>query len=92
MTAKVGVTDGVTVISIVTDAVAHCPAFGVKVYVVVPAVVVLIAAGLQVPVMPLFDVAGKAGAVAFTQSGPICVTTGVICRSTVMVIVVVLAH
>jgi hypothetical protein len=92
MTAKVGVTDGVTVISIVTDAVAHCPAFGVNVYVVVPAVIVLMVAGLHVPVMPLFDVEGNSGATAPTQSGPICVNTGVTCRSTVIMIVVVLAH
>ena len=39
---------------------AHWPAFGVKVYVVVA---VLFIAGLQVPVNPLFDVAGSAGIV-----------------------------
>jgi hypothetical protein len=43
----------------------HCPAFGVKVYVVVPTTEVLIVAGLHVPVMPLFDVVGNNGAVAF---------------------------
>ena len=35
---------------------AHCPTDGVKVYVVVA---VLLIAGLQVPVMPLFEVVGK---------------------------------
>jgi hypothetical protein len=45
--------------------VAHDPAAGVKVYVVVPAVAVLMVAGFQVPVILLFDVAGKAGGVEF---------------------------
>src|ERR1044072_310310 len=45
----VGVTVGLTVIVIVA-VVAHCPAVGVKVYVVV---VVLSKAGAQVPVIPL---------------------------------------
>ena len=43
---------------------AHSPAVGVKVYVVV---VVLLIAGLQVPVMPLVEVVGKAGIVAPEQ-------------------------
>ena len=90
--AKVGVTFGIIVISSVVAAVAHCPAAGVKVYVVVPATVVLIVAGLQVPVMPLLDVAGKAGAAAFTQSGPMIVNTGEICASMITFIVAVLAH
>ena len=38
---------------------------GVNVYVVVPATDVLIVAGLHVPVILLFDVAGSDGAVAF---------------------------
>jgi hypothetical protein len=49
-------------------------------------------AGLQVPVMPLLDVAGNTGAVAFTQSGPMIVNTGVICASMMIFNVVVLAH
>ena len=61
---KVGVTCVLTTISIVVTA-PHCPAFGVKVYVVVPIADVFITAGLQVPVIPLFDVVGNAGAVAF---------------------------
>ena len=40
-------------------------------YVVVPVADVLIVAGDHVPVMPLLDVAGKVGAVAFWQSGAI---------------------
>jgi len=36
---------------------AHCPTFGVNVYVVVA---ILFKAGDQVPVIPLFDVVGNA--------------------------------
>ena len=43
---------------------AHNPVVGVKVYVVVPGVVVLIGAD-QVPVIPLFDVVERTGAVLF---------------------------
>ena len=50
--------------------VPHCPAVGVKVYVVVPTVAVLIVAGLHVPVMLLLDVVGNADAVVFWQKGP----------------------
>jgi hypothetical protein len=50
------------------------------------------AAGLQVPVMPLFDVAGKAGAVAFKQSDPIGLKVGVTFGFTVTVKVVLVAH
>ena len=50
----------------VNDAlIAHCPAAGVNVYVVGPAVAMLMVGGLHVPVMPLLDVAGNAGAVEF---------------------------
>jgi hypothetical protein len=45
--------------------VAHCPADGVNVYVVVPAVVVLIVDGLHVPVIPFVEVVGSVGAVEF---------------------------
>ena len=44
---------------------AHCPPDGVNVYVVVPAVAVLMVAGLHVPVIPLFEVVGRTGAVLF---------------------------
>jgi hypothetical protein len=43
---------------------AHDPADGVNVYVLVPVVFVLIGAD-QVPVIPLFDVVDKVGAVVF---------------------------
>jgi len=73
---KAGVMLVVIVISIAT-AVAHCPASGVNVYVVVPTEAVLIVAGFHVPVIPLVDVVGKAGAMLFWQSGPIAAKAGV---------------
>ena len=53
---------------------------------------VLIVAGFHVPANPLPDVAGSAGAVLFSQSGPICVKVGVAAGLTVMVRVAVVAH
>ena len=53
------VNSGVTLAFTVTVMVvvnAHCPAVGVKVYVVVAAVLI---AGLQEPMIPLFEVAGS---------------------------------
>ena len=55
-------------------------------------VAVLIVAGLHVPVIPLVDVVGRAGAALFWQSGAICVNAGVTFGVTVMVSVVVVAH
>lgn len=62
---KVGVTIGSTVMLKVV-VVAHCPASGVKVYTVVPAVAVL-TAGVHVPVIgvTLVELVGNTGAVAF---------------------------
>ena len=65
MAAKVGVTPALTVMLTVAGPVAHWLAAGVKVYVVVPGVAVLMVARLQVPVIPLEEVPGKAGAVTF---------------------------
>ena len=76
----IAVNTGVICRSMVTSSVvatAHCPAAGVNVYVVVPTVVVLITAGFQVPLIPLLDVAGNAGAVLFWQSVPIGLNVGV---------------
>jgi hypothetical protein len=56
--------------------VAHCPSVGVNVYVAVPAVNVLIVAGVQVPVMPLIEVAGKTGTALFWHKGPIALNSG----------------
>ncbi len=65
---NVGVTPGLTVISIVTT-VAHCVGLGVKVYVVVPGVELLTTAGDQVPVIGVLfvDDVGSVGAVVPKQ-------------------------
>ena len=55
-------------------------------------VAVLFKAGDQVPVMPLFDVVGRAVSAAPEQMGATGVNTGVIFGSTVMVKVAVVAH
>ena len=78
---NVGVTGWFTVMLIVV-VVAHCPAFGVKVY--VPEAVLLIVAGDHVPVIPLVEVPGNAGAVVPAQKAGICVKTGVLPGVTVM--------
>ena len=85
---NVGVMFALTVmVSVVV--VAHCPAVGVKVYVVVA---VLFSAGAQVPVMPLLDVVGRAERVAPEQIAATGVKVGVTFGLTVMVNVVVVAH
>jgi hypothetical protein len=43
-------------VTVIVCVLAHCPAVGVKVYVVVD---VLLIAGDQVPLIPLFDVLGR---------------------------------
>ena len=85
---KVGVIFGLTVIVKVV-VVAHCPAVGVNVYVVVA---VLSKTGAQVPVMPLVDVVGRAVSVAPEQIGATAVKVGVMFGLTVIVKVVVVAH
>lgn len=75
MPANVAVRRALTTTAMVTG-VPHSSAAGVNVYVVVPGVAVLIVAGLQVPLIPLVDVAGNTGAAAFWHNGPICVNTG----------------
>ena len=52
----------------------------------------LIVAGLHVPVMPLVDVVGNAGAVLFWQIGAIGVNAGVTCGFTKTVSEPVVAH
>ncbi len=91
MVLNVGVTSVVTSTSSVTTA-AHCPADGVNVYVFVPGSEVLIVAGFQVPVMPLVDVAGNAGAVEDWHSGPIAAKVGVPRPLTTIAIVVAVPH
>ena len=58
----------------------------------VPVAEVLIVAGAHVPVIPLLETAGSAGAAEPIQSGPIAVNTGVICASTVISIDAGVAH
>jgi hypothetical protein len=58
--------------------VPHWPAAGVNVYTDVPTVVVLMVAGFQVPVIPLVDVNGNAGATEFWHSGPMIANVGMI--------------
>jgi len=88
---NVGVICG-SIVTLSVAVIAHWPAFGVNVYVVVPAVAVLIVAGFHVPPMPLLDIAGSVGAAAFWQSGPIAVNVGVTCGLMVIFIVAVVAH
>lgn len=51
----------------------------------------LIVAGFQVPIIPLFEVVGKVGAVLFSQNAGIAVKLGVIVF-TLMFTVAVVAH
>ena len=85
---KVGVTLGLTVIVNVV-VVAHCPTVGVNVYVVVA---VLSKAGAHVPVIPLFEVVGKAVNVVPEHIGATGLNVGVIFGLTVIVNVAVVAH
>jgi hypothetical protein len=85
---KVGVIFGFTVITKVV-VVAHCPAVGVKVYVVV---VVLFSAGDHEPLIPLVEVKGKAAKVPPEQIGVTAAKVGVMFVFTVITKVVVVAH
>ena len=93
MAAKVGVIEFVISISIVATE-AHCPASGVKVYVAIPTIDVLMVNGFQVPVIgvELVELVGKTGAEAFKHKGPIALKVGVCGARTVIFKVVVLAH
>jgi len=62
------------------------------VYIVVPVTDVLMVAGLQVPLMPLLDVNGSAGAAELRQSEPNGLNVGVTFGVTVISIVVAIAH
>ncbi len=81
-------TFGFTVITKVA-VVAHCPALGVKVYVVVA---VLFNAGDHVPVKELLEVVGKAASVPPEQMGATAVKVGVLFGLTVITKVAVVAH
>ena len=52
----------------------------------------LIVDGLQVPVIPLLEVVGNTGAVAFWHRGAMVVNVGISCGLIVMFIVVDVAH
>ena len=80
---KAGVVLGFTVMVNVV-VLAHCPAVGVNVYVVVA---VLFNAGDQVPVIPLLEVVGNAANASPEQMGDTAVNVGSVLGSTVMVYV-----
>ena len=84
---NVGTIPGVTVMIIVAI-VAHWPASGVKVYVVVA---VLSNAGDQVPLIPLLDFVGNAVRLPPLQIAATCVNVGTV-PVTEMVIVAAIAH
>ena len=85
---KLGCVFGFTKMVIVPSE-AHCPPLGVKVYVVVKE---LFKAGVQVPVMPLFDVVGNGNKVPPAQILGACVKLGVMIGFTTMVMLVVVPH
>lgn len=85
---KTGVVVPLFTVTVIVTVVAHCPAFGVKVYVVVA---VLLMAGLHVPEIPLDEVVGNVNELPEQIAG-ICVNTGVTGVVTVTVIVAVVAH
>lgn len=91
MAVNVGMSCGLMVMFNVVG-VAHWPVVGVNVYIVVPGVDVFMVDGFQVPVMPLLDVVGNAGAVVFWHNGPMAVNDGVSRVVMVMSIVVVVPH
>lgn len=92
---KMSISTGITEF-VLTDRVvdvAHWPEDGVKLYVAVPDVAVLIVAGFHVPVIPLIEVAGNASGVSPSQYGPSWVNDGIILPGfTVILIVVFIAH
>ena len=85
---NVGASFGVTSIVIVAG-VAHWPNAGIKVYTVVE---VLLIAGAQIPVIPLFDIVGNAGKVDPEQIAATCVNVGIVFGFTITVIIAVVAH
>ena len=87
---KVGVTGSPTVIVIVVE-LAHCPADGVNVYVVV-VVVVLFKAGDQEPLILLLDVVGNGEIEEPVQTCPTGVNVGATGWLTAIVIEAVDAH
>ena len=82
---------GASTIMFKGELVAHCPAVGVNVYVVVPGVVVLTKA-FQLPVIPLSETEGNTGAVDPSQNGPTGANDGITGAITVMSKGKLLAH
>jgi hypothetical protein len=85
---KDGVIIGFTLMVIVA-VLAHCPALGVNVYVVV---LVLFNAGNHVPEIPLFELVGSGFNTPPLQIGETCVNVGVVVGFTTIVNEVVSAH
>ena len=83
------VTFGAVMVIVCVVVLAHCPAVGVNVYVVV---ILEFTAGNHVPVIPLFEVVGNTVSVAPEQTGDICVNVGVTFGFTTIVIVAVVAQ
>ncbi|MNY17254.1 hypothetical protein D3C86_1505600 [compost metagenome] len=75
---------------VIVAVAAHCPAVGVKVYVVV--VLLLIVAGLHVPVTPLLEVVGNGATVAPWHIGPTCVNEGTVLFTTTVRLTLPVAH
>jgi hypothetical protein len=90
---KVGVISG-TISTSILNSMAHRFASGVKVYVTVPGVAVLIVAGFHVPEIGVafVELVGSKGAVELWHNGPILAKVGVINGSMVMFIVTGSAH
>lgn len=85
---NVGMTGGFTTIVSVVPA-AHCPASGVKVYVVV---VVLLMAGDHVPVIPFRELPGSGAILLPEQAGATGAKLGMTGAFTVMVNELLTAH
>ncbi len=82
-------TIGVFTVIVIVVLVAHDPAVGVNVYVVVA---VLFIAGLHVPVIPLLELVGKGLKTSPEQIGATAVNVGTAAVFIVMVNVAVVAH
>ena len=92
MASKTGVTEVAMVMDKVAGGAQAPAAAGVNMYTVVPAVLVLITAGNQVPAIPLLEVAGNAGAVLLRQISPITSKVGVVAGVTLILMVTGVAH
>ncbi|WP_422108102.1 hypothetical protein [Winogradskyella sp.] len=79
--SNTGITLGLTIISSVVSNAQFCPASGVKVYMVVA---VLSSAGLQLPVIPLFEVVGSGTKFSPSQIGLTASNIGVTLGLTIM--------